>query len=99
MHNEFLAVEIKKFCGVLLIKCVGQHGFGRVLEFLVVEPVHRAKIWDAAFRRNPCAAKKHDVLMCLDQPFQFWYHGAAPLSFYREMLYNKRYGTTLLGCI
>ena len=78
MHNELLAVEIKKFCGVLLIKCVGQHGFGRVLEFLVVEPVHRAKIWDAAFRRNPCAAKKHNVLMCLDQPFQFRYHGAAP---------------------
>ena len=98
MHNELLAVEIKKFCGVLLIKCVGQHGFGRVLEFLVVEPVHRAKIWDAAFRRNPCAAKKHDVLMCLDQPFQFRYM-VPPLSFYREMLYNKGYRIILLGCI
>ena len=50
VDDELLAVEVKKFCGVGLVEGVGEHRLGRVLEFLVVEPVHRAKIWDAAFR-------------------------------------------------
>ena len=69
MDDELLAVEVKKFCGVGLVEGVGEHRLGRVLEFLVVQPVHRAEIGDAALGRDAGAAEKHDPVAAVDPLF------------------------------
>ena len=88
VHDELLAVEIKKFCGVPLIKAVGEHRLGRVFEFLVIQPVHRAEIRDAALGRYARAAEKHHVFCARQNFFQCRNHAKLPLSLFLQMDYT-----------
>ena len=69
VDDELLAVEVKKFCGMGLVEGVGEHRLGRVLEFLVVQPVHRAEIGDAALGRDARPAEKDHAFCCCQNFF------------------------------
>ena len=70
VHNELLAVKVKEFRGVPLIKAVGEHRLRRVPELLVVQAVHAAEVRDAGLGGHAGAAEKHDVVRAVCQLFQ-----------------------------
>ena len=77
-HDQLFAVKIIKFFGFFLKKGMAQNFLRRVFVLLVIQPVHAAKIRNAAFGRNACSAEKHDIAAFLDQLFQlllFIFHG------------------------
>ena len=81
MDDELLAVKIVKFGRVGLVKRMGEHRLGRILEFLVVQPIYRAKIRDAALGRNARPAEKHKVAGIPQNFFQCRYHTKFPFRF------------------
>ena len=81
VDDELLAVEVKKLRGVGLVEGVGEHRLGRVLEFLVVQPVHRAEIGDAALGRNARPAEKYKAAGIPQNFFQCRYHTKFPFRF------------------
>ena len=73
LYDQLIAVKTVKFLRVFLPEGMTEDGFGRVVVFLVVQPVHAAEIRDAALRRNARAAEKddatafcNDIFQCLD---------------------------------
>ena len=73
LYDQLIAVKTVEFLRVFLPEGMAEDGFGRVVVFLVVQPVHAAEIRDAAFCRNTRAAEKdnaaafcNDVFQCLD---------------------------------
>ena len=73
LYDQLIAVKTVELLRVFLPEGMAEDGFGRVVVFLVVQPVHAAEIRDAAFRRNARAAEKddaaafcNDVFQCLD---------------------------------
>lgn len=59
--EHFSFIKAVKFGGFLHEERMGNDTFGRVLVFLIVQPVRRAEIGNTAFRTDPCAAEKHRV--------------------------------------
>ena len=73
LYDQLIAVKTVELLRVFLPEGMAEDGFGRVVVFLVVQPVHAAEIRDAAFCRNTRAAEKdnaaafcNDVFQCLD---------------------------------
>ena len=60
-REHFIAVKAVKFFGVRIEVGVAQNGFGRDGILLVVEPVLRAEVGNAALRRDARAAEKDDA--------------------------------------
>ena len=81
VDDELLAVKIVKFGRVGLVKRMGEHRLGRILEFLVVQPIYRAKIRDAALGRNARPAEKYKAAGIPQNFFQCRYHTKFPFRF------------------
>ena len=60
-REHFIAVKAVKFFGVRIEVGIAQNCLGRDGIFLIVEPVLRAEVGDAALRRDARAAEKDDA--------------------------------------
>ena len=70
LYDQLVAVKTVKFLRVFLPEGMAEDGFGRVVVFLVVQPVHAAEIRDAALRRNARTAEKDDAAAFCNNVFQ-----------------------------
>ena len=73
LYDQLIAVKTVKLLRVFLPEGMAEDGFGRVIVFLVVQPVHAAEIRDAALcgyaraaEKDDAAAFCNDVFQCLD---------------------------------
>ena len=69
--EQLLAVEVVKLLGVFFVKGVAEHGFRRILEFLVVQPVYAAEIPDTGLCADTGSAEKDNVVAGIYQFLQF----------------------------
>ena len=74
LYNQLIPVKTVKLLGVLLPERVAQNLLGRVIVFLVVQPVHTAEIRDTALGGNARPAKENNVAALGNDLFEFCYH-------------------------
>ena len=84
VYDELLAVEVVKFIGVSFVKAVGEHRLRRGFELLMVQPVHRAEIRDAALGRDARPTEKDHVFCLCQNFFQCADHANCPFRFRRK---------------
>ena len=70
LDDELVAIKPIEFLRAALPEGMAEDGFGWVVIFLMIEPVHAPKIRDAALGRNARAAKKDHVLAFGNDFFQ-----------------------------
>ena len=69
-HDELIAVKTVKFLWILFPEGVAQDGFGRIIVFLMIQPVHAPEVRDAALRGDARTAEEDDAVALLDDLFQ-----------------------------
>ena len=67
LYDQLVAVKTVKFLRVFLPEGMAEDGFGWVVIFLMIEPVHAPEIRDAALGGHTGSAKKYDII-------RFFYH-------------------------
>ena len=79
-RQHFLPVKPEEILRVPLIKAVADDSLRRVVEFLVVQPVHAPEIRDSGLRTHSRAAEKDDAVTLLHPCFQSFQlvHGLPP---------------------
>ena len=70
LNQQFFTVEVIKFFRMCHEKAVGQNGFRRIAELLMIKPVRAAKIRHPAFGRNTGTAEKDNPGRTVNQILQ-----------------------------
>ena len=80
--QHFFTVKAEKILRPLLIEAVADDGFRRILEFLVVQAIHAAKIRDSRFGTDSRATEEYNPIALLNPLFQSFqlFHNPAPFS-------------------